>query len=550
MTNLNTKNNKMSIKTRTQVMIVGAGPVGLSMAIGLARQGIECIIVEKHPSTTNHPKARGINIRTMEILRAWGVEKAVRQYQLPAEAHRFIWLESLQGKELTRVIAKPQPENISPTTMAMISQDWVEQELLEAARQYPQISCHFNTKMSRFEDKGQSVITHVINPENKQECVIESDYLIAADGASSSIRQALNITMEGKDNLGKFCNIYCEMDLSKYLADRPSVGFMFTRSDITGTSMLTKDGQRRWLVGVRFDGDDGLTKESFTDEFCINYVKKLIADDSIDVKLINKAFWTMAALIASEYRHNRILLAGDAAHRLPPTGGLGMNTGIQDAHNLAWKLAAVIHGYADEKLLDSYFSERAPVAFSNIQWSTKNAMRFNRIFTAIYEQDYRTLTEALEEQNEHLNQIGRDIGFRYEQGALLPENTQAPEENTDRYQPSTYPGSRAPHYTLQKDGQNLSTLDLFDKEFVLLCSDQDRDWQEAAAALTNCPLTCYRIGPNGELQDPQGNWLAMYEIDQHGAVLVRPDGHVAWRSCQKPVNAKETLIGVFEYLLK
>ncbi len=171
--------------------------------------------------------------------------------------------------------------------------------------------------------------------------------------------------MEGRENLGAFCNIYCEMNLNKYVENRPSAGFMLTRRDVLGTFILSKKGNKNWLVGVRLDPDRNLTKELFTDDYCVEFVKKVINDPEVEVRLINKAFWNMAALIAKQYRVGRVFLAGDAAHRLPPAGGFGMNTGIQDVHNLAWKLAMVIKNQADESLLDTYFTERVQIAKTN-----------------------------------------------------------------------------------------------------------------------------------------------------------------------------------------
>ncbi|WP_131781665.1 FAD-dependent monooxygenase [Legionella gresilensis] len=537
------------MENEAQVVIIGAGPVGLSTAIGLANQGIKSILIERHASTTDHPKARGVNTRTMEIFRLWGIDTPLRKHQLPREAHRFIWLESLQGKELTRISAKPRPNLSSPTTNASISQDWVEQELLKKAQTYSEITCYFNMEMLDIQQTNTKVISTVKDKLSGNQYKINSDYLVAADGASSLTRELLSINMQGQDNLGEFCNIYCEMDLAKYVQDRPSIGYIFTRKDIMGTVLLSKDGLRKWLVGIRYDVIPELTKESFTDAFCVELIKNVIQDKNVDIKLINTGFWTMAALVAERFRDGRILLAGDAAHRLPPTGGLGMNTGIQDAHNLAWKLAFVINGYADDKLLDTYFSERAPIAVKNIEWSAKNAKRFNTIFTALYNSDYETMMTAIEEQNEHVNQIGLDLGFCYEEGTLIAEGGSVPILNLDTYVPSTSPGCRAPHYVLKKGKQLLSTLDLFNDKFVLLSADKTDLWKQAAAHYSHLPLVSYCIGESGDLQDPEGQWLDVYQINEQGAVLIRPDGHVAWRTQDKTDNPKQCLKNIFQKLL-
>ena len=229
------------------------------------------------------------------------------------------------------------------------------------------------------------VTVEILNKNTNQKETLSSQYLIAADGANSSLRKLFNVEMEGMNNLGVFCNIYCEMNLDKYVEHRPSAGFMFTRPDVRGTFLLSKKGYKKWLVGVRIGSNPNLTKESFTDDFCVDYVKKVINDPEVEVHVINKAFWTMAALIAKQYRVDRVFFAGDAAHRLPPTGGFGMNTGIQDVHNLAWKLAMVLKGQADESLLDTYFTERVQIAKTNSSWSINNAKRMEKIFRCIGE---------------------------------------------------------------------------------------------------------------------------------------------------------------------
>jgi putative polyketide hydroxylase len=500
-----------------KVIIVGGGPVGLSAAICLAYQGIESILIEKHPTTTNHPKARGVNGRSMEIFRSWGLEDQMKRYQMPREAHRFTWIEDFQGREITRVQATVDYSLYSPTTNAVIAQDNVEEELFKKAKSLPLIDLRFNTEMiNTFQDDKQ-VTVEILNKETHQKEILTAPYLIAADGANSSLRKLFNIEMEGVDNLGVFCNIYCEMNLDKYVAHRPSVGFMLTRPNIRGTFILAKDGQRKWLVGVRIGSNPNLTKESFTDDFCVDYVKRIVNDPAVEVRLINKAFWTMAALIAKQYRVGRVFLAGDAAHRLPPTGGFGMNTGIQDVHNLAWKLAMVINGQAEESLLDTYFTERVQIAKANTFCSINNAKRFEKIFTALVENDLVTFEAALKDQAHHINNILLDLGFVYGSEYQTQED----------YQPSANIGARAPHCWLLKDNAQKSTLDLYDHQFVLVCHPEAHDWQEKYQQF---PCKIVTIGEHGGYLDKNHDFLEKYGISKQGAVLVRPDGHVAWHS--------------------
>jgi putative polyketide hydroxylase len=506
-----------------KVIIIGGGPVGLSAAICLACQGVESILIEKHPTTTAHPKARGVNGRSMELFRSLGLEDQMKQYQMPREAYRFTWIEDFQGREITRVQATVDYSRYSPTEHAIIAQDNVEQELFKKAQSMPLIDLRFHTEMIHATQTDEQVTVEIVNKETNKKETLTAQYLIAADGANSSLRKLFNVEMEGADNLGVFCNIYCEMNLDKYVEHRPSAGFMFIRPDVRGTFILSKKGQRKWLVGVRIGSNPCLTKESFTDDFCVEYVKNIINDPQLEVCLINKAFWTMAALIAKQYRIGRVFLAGDAAHRLPPTGGFGMNTGIQDVHNLAWKLAMVLNGQADESLLDTYFTERVQIAKANTHWSISNAKRFEKIFIALAQNDLMTFEEALKDQTHHINNILMDLGFIYGSEYQTQEN----------YKPSAQVGARAPHCWLLKDNEQKSTLDLYNSRFVLVCPPEAHYWQDQYRQF---PCTIVTIGEQGEYLDKNYDFLENYEISKQGAVLVRPDGHVAWRS--KDQNGK------------
>lgn len=201
-----------------EVIIIGGGPVGLSAAICLADQGVSSILIEKHPTTTNHPKARGVNGRSMELFRSWGLEEQMKQYQMPREAYGFTWMNDFQGREITRVQATVDYSPHSPTENAIIAQDDVEQELFKKAKSTPLIDLRFNTEMIHAAQDVEQVIVEILNKDTNQKKTLSAKYLIAADGANSPLRKLFNVEMDGRDNLGVFCNIYCEMNLVEPLS--------------------------------------------------------------------------------------------------------------------------------------------------------------------------------------------------------------------------------------------------------------------------------------------------------------------------------------------
>lgn len=525
------------------VLIIGGGPVGLSLALGLARQNVRSLVIERHPGITNHPRARGVNVRTMELFRQWGNATELLKWELPKEARRIIWAQSLQGDEVTRVVMDDSNTGIySPTHASLVAQDRVEESLYHSLLDYKETEVQFLKEYISFEENDSGIIAKISDRINNHEELINAKYLIAADGAHSRIRKQLNISMDGPDNLGQFCNVYCELDITQWTKDRPFIGMLFTDPTLSGRLIATVDGANRWIIGMRFSSDN--TKETFTDEYCINEIRRITGVEYLSVNLINKNFWTMAAQTANQYRKGRVFLAGDAAHRLPPTGGFGMNTGIQDAHNLAWKLAFVINHNISDSLLNTYYDERAPVAQRNMKWSAENANRYDEINQAIRSGDTETLKIKLQEQNNNLNYSGLDLGFIYHSRAIISESNQTLSVTPSEYVPTTLPGSRAPHVNLTKNGKTISTLDLFEKNFVLLIGSEGEYWRSVVSELNQTflfPLIVYKVAIDGDLVDSENIWHHIYEITTQGAVLVRPDGHVAWRSITMPDNPKYEL---------
>jgi len=532
------------------VLIVGAGPVGLSAAIALSRFDVECLLVEKHPGTSTHPKARGINVRTMEIMRNWYLENAIRRHELPREALRFMWASDLEDQTPISVERHEDNLDFSPTTGSFVSQDWVEKELLNDLNQYPKCQVALSTELTDLEFNNDGVVATLKNRTTDSIQQIFAHYLIAADGAHSMIRNAISANMIGVENLGNFCSIYCEVDLTQKIQGKQCAVMVFTKPELRHAVLMSVDGAHKWIFAIRYSEEEGYSKDYFTREKCIEIVKSIIDDENIDVKLINRNFWNMAALNADTYATKRIFLTGDAAHRLPPTGGFGMNTGIQDAHNLAWKLAYLIKGYANEGILESYQLERQPIAKANIDWSASNADRIVKIFMALEAGDTALAETLIQSQEQHLNNLGLDIGFIYREGLLIHDDSRYEIDLVD-YKPSGTPGVRAPHVELKFGDKLLSTLDFFDKHFVVLSSN--KDWVSIVDSLNGNIVGTIKviiIGRSGYYEDIHQDFKVRYGLSNEGAVIVRPDGHIAWRTQVIDKKAFEAAISELKLLKK
>jgi putative polyketide hydroxylase len=511
----------MADRMQIPVLIIGGGPVGLSASILFSRFGIRSLLVERHPSTTDHPKARGVHARTMELFRQWGVEDAIRTHELPSNLSGFIWMDRLDGHEIGRVpLGDMKDLSYSPTIGSIVAQDAVEEELHAAAHRYDLAELLFGAEAA-LEDQTPAAVTAIVRDASGRERKVVAQYVIAADGASSPSRHAMGIAMNGPDAMARSINIYFRADLSRWFGPRPCVGFFFSDPALVGSSLLCVNGTDRWISINRAE-----PAEEFSTERCVNLIRDLVGVKDLGVEIINTAFWTMTAQVAQQYRSGPVFLAGDAAHRFPPTGGFGMNTGIQDVHNLVWKLAYVLTGRADPALLDTYEPERRPVAQSNTDFSVINAVRLGAMYQAAREGDQQRMAALIEDQRKHLANIGQQFAFHYDSAAVVPDGTPPPEFSPYQYAPTGRPGHRAPHLWLNRNGDHVSTLDLFDRKFALLTTPAGR---RNAVALPEDAVDIFAIGDGGDLQDPEGRFCDLYGIEADGAVLVRPDGHVAWR---------------------
>ncbi|HEU5196463.1 MAG TPA: FAD-dependent monooxygenase [Methylomirabilota bacterium] len=511
------------------VLIVGGGPVGLTASILLSRFGVPSLLVERHPSTSIHPKARGINARTMEIFRQCGVEDAVRAAGLPPERTGLIvWSRSLAGEELERRIpwrAREEALKISPVRPCTCAQDDLEPVLRHHAEAAGPGALHFDTELVAFEQDASGVTATLRT--GGDETRVRARYLLAADGARSRVREALGIALHGTPALYRSINILLNADLRAWTAHRPAALYFIEQPGLKAT-FLTINGVNRWgfLINNLPADDAG---DEYTPERCAAVVRQAAGVPDLDVTILGAVPWVAAALVAERYRRGRVFLAGDAAHHMPPTGGFGLNTGVQDVHNLAWKLAAVLQGWGGPALLDTYEDERLPYGRAITEQSLMNARSLGRGGPEATAASTASLARP-----EFLNELGMIFGAAYESSAVVADGTPPPKvENpiTD-YVPSARPGHRAPHAWLERGGARLSTVDLVGGRFVLLAGAGGAAWCDAArtaASADGVTLEALMIGGD-DLHDQDGGWHELWEIESDGAVLVRPDGHVAWRS--------------------
>jgi putative polyketide hydroxylase len=527
------------------VLISGGGPVGLSASLLLSRHGVRSLLVERHPSTALTPKARGINARTMEIFRQCGIDTAIRDAGL-AEGRMglIVWTETLAGKEIERRVpgrATSKNMAVTPVKNCLCAQDDLEPVIRRFAEAAGPGTLRFNTELTSFSQRPGAVTGTLTDRTTGAETPFTARYLIAAEGAQSRVRRALAVKMVGEENVYDSVNILFHADLTQWVEHRPAALYFVEQQDLRGT-FLTINGMDRWGFLIHGPKQYGWQPQDFTPEFCAELIRKAVGVQDLDVSVLGVGPWQASAIVADRYRVSDVFLAGDAAHEMPPTGGFGLNTGVQDVHNLAWKIAAVLRGKADASLLDSYHAERQPFGRIVTQNSLANAMSMGR----------SARQSNVLPRPEFLNEQGLIFGACYESMAVVPDDTLpvAVDDPVTEYLPSARPGSRAPHVWLKRGSEQISTIDLFGPHFVLLAGRDGDAWRRAAQGIGTSwpPLIAFTVGKDGDLGDPDGNWHDAYGVDTDGAVLVRPDGHVAWRSRSGAPNPLEVLRNALDCL--
>ncbi len=536
------------IHEETPVLIVGGGIVGLSASLFLSQHGIPSLLVERHSGTSIHPRARGINGRTAEIYRESGLDEKIREVGAAlAPALGWLYGESLATVENWTVERWQQMsknnflfggsgyDEISPTTGARCTQDLLEPLLLEAARERGG-DLRFYTELVSFEQDDAGVTALIRDRATGSERTVHAQYMIAADGARASIREQLGIATSGQGLQGHLLNILFEADLSELVRGREFSACIIERPELRGL-IISINNTDRWAFHVVYDPQKGEKPEDFPAERCIELIRTAIGLSDIEIRVLSILPWEVAVRVADTFQQDRIFLAGDAAHQMPPWGGMGANSGIADVHNLAWKLAAVLKNRAAPALLNTYTVERHPVGYAAAvgagNMSGPYGIPTNELFVfqagkPDFAGDFMSILIKI---------LG--FGYHYTSQAIIAESEPSSINTDDRTvsddQPvlDGRPGTRAPHSWVEYQGKRISTLDLYGRDFVLLAGPEGTDWYEAAraiAARSNLNLLAYRVGPNCELVDPESKWLAKANIQANGALLVRPDGFVAWRS--------------------
>jgi 2-polyprenyl-6-methoxyphenol hydroxylase-like FAD-dependent oxidoreductase len=525
------------------VFIVGGGPSGLAMSLLLHRFRIRNVVIERSATTTDHPKSRGCWIRTMELFRQWGVEAAIRARGLRDQSDMFVFVESMAGHEFGRTRPEPNLQH-TPAWKSLVAQDAVEEVLLDSLRGSPWSTVLYSTEFLSFAEQPDGHVVSARSLETGQTFEMHARYLIAADGAGSPTRRAAGIEMTGPSTIAVMANDYWRADLSHLPKASEAAGFRVVPADrsLPSSTILNTNGRDRWLTVTQIGQDKDDRPEPWDDAELIRIVRAQTGVPDLQVKIINRSIWRVSRQVARQFSAGRIFLVGDAAHRFPPTGGFGLNSSVQDAHNLAWKLAYVLRGWADERLLESYGQERRPVAESNADFSFGNRLRFTHAVEAVRSGDVDRIAFWVNDMDNHLHSVGQALGFTYREGCVIPDGTVPKPLNPRHYEPTDRPGARFPHVWLDA-ARERSTLDWFDERFVLVTGPRGDDWEEAcrsAAQRLDLPID-FRM-----LETPTEGM----EMGPRGAVLVRPDGHVAWRCPWQPPDMVGALTSTLRGLLR
>lgn len=550
----------------TDVFVVGTGPAGATTALALATYGVRVKMVTMFNWLANSPRAHITNQRAMEVLRDLGVEDEVVRAATPWEQMGdTLFTTSLAGQEIARLRTwgtgdKRKGDYVqgSPCTMLDLIQPEMEAILLKhAAARGAHIS--FNTEYLRHEQDRDGVTVHLKDLPSGNEYSVRARFLVGADGARSKVVEEIGLPIEGEMARAGTAYVIFNADLSRYVAHRPSI-LQWIATPEAGFGEIGMGLLRairpwdQWIAGWGFDMAKGAP--DLSPEAVLHKIRLLVGDPELEVQVEKSSTWYVNQAYATEYSRGRVFCAGDAVHRHPPSSGLGSNTCIQDGFNLAWKLAYVVKGHASEALLETYSVERAPIGKQIVLRANqsrkdyaqlKDCFNFGGGVDTVQKLLERmrdpspagvevrmNLQKALELKNSEFNAQGVELNQRYQSSAVVPDPALGEEvwqRDKEQYlQATTRPGAKTPHsWLVNEKGIRVSTLDVVGKgQFTLLTGLAGRAWVRAAKALSKSYLNVVVTGETGTA-DPYCDWQAVREIHEAGALLVRPDGYIAWR---------------------
>ncbi|MDX6312099.1 MAG: 2,4-dichlorophenol 6-monooxygenase [Streptomyces sp.] len=579
------------------VLIVGGGGAGLTASMLLSRLGVDSLLVNARPGTSGLPKAHVLNQRTMEIFRDLGIDRPVYAAGTPQQNMTHAgWYAGLAGTrpEYGRrfgVIeafgaggSTPEWVAASPQRPANLPQIRLEPYLRKRAEELAGADrVRFGHELTDFTQDADGVTATVRDHGSGESYQVRALYLLGADGGRT-VGPRLGIQAEGMRDVARMVTFHISADLSRWAVDPHVLLRWLWLPETAGSGVLVPMGPDRWgpdseewVFHLNYAHED---ERSLDDEKVLADMRSSlgIGDHPVDVHSVSR--WNLEGVVAERFRQGRVFLVGDAAHRHPPTGGLGLNASIHDAHNIGWKLAAVLSGQADDGLLDTYEAERKPVSAHNVQRSLESAL--NHMVTASLlgageaadsDANWKKLRQmwggepdgalyrkgvqrSIASQSMEFNEHNVEYGFTYDSAAVLPDGTEPP-VNPDPvriYQPSARPGHPLPHAWLETpDGELLPVMDLVGPgRFLLIAGEDGHEWTEAAAkvaATTGLPLDALRIGHlDGDYRDPRSTWTRLRGHGATGAVLVRPDRFIGWRTSQAAADPEAELTAALSRL--